>query len=313
MNLKLYLRFGETHSLQNYYFQFTNRKQKFEENITSLDSDIKRLSQLAYLECSQVIRDKITCAQFISALSDGFMSRTLQLKGIASLRIVIKRTKTIKLIQDSSFEQRKKNVSVKGRGENKNNNNFNNNFNEEVRDCNKEKKNIKEKERKFNKNKFEFNKNKLLGIKIMKERELEVERNGSAGKKVISGVSEQAGKQRIIELCGVSSTGIEKSPQYVYFVNCSCHVTNICYCDVFVTNKFFFRNNKIENNLKDFCYVGQLDNKNCVFKIDTRSDVSIVNKSLIAPNKIKYKLSNYNLRYLTEKKVVTNDKIFVKV
>jgi len=29
---KLEMRFGETHSLQNYYSQFTNRKQKFEKN-----------------------------------------------------------------------------------------------------------------------------------------------------------------------------------------------------------------------------------------------------------------------------------------
>jgi len=28
---KLELRFGETHSLQNYYSQFTNRRQKFRE------------------------------------------------------------------------------------------------------------------------------------------------------------------------------------------------------------------------------------------------------------------------------------------
>jgi len=72
---------------------------------------------------------------------------------------------------------------------------------------------------------------------------------------------------------------------------------DICYCDVFVINKFFFRNNKTENNLKNVYFVGQLDNKNCVSKIDTDSDISMVNKSLVAPNKIKYELSNYNLRY----------------
>jgi len=44
---KLELRFGETYLLQNYYSQF-NRKQKFEENIISLGSDIERLSQLTY-------------------------------------------------------------------------------------------------------------------------------------------------------------------------------------------------------------------------------------------------------------------------
>jgi len=65
--------------------------------------------------------------------------------------------------------------------------------------------------------------------------------------------------------------------------------------------------------LKNFCFVGQLNNKNCVFKIDMESDISIVNKSLIAPNKIKFKLSNCNLRYPTGEKVVVKDKVFVEV
>jgi len=47
---ELKLRFGEIHSLQNYYSQFTNRRQKFGENIASLSSDLER-SQLAYPEC----------------------------------------------------------------------------------------------------------------------------------------------------------------------------------------------------------------------------------------------------------------------
>jgi len=74
-------------------------------------------------------------------------------------------------------------------------------------------------------------------------------------------ISKQAGKQGIVKLCRVSSDGIEKFPQHVYhnmFVNnCSCHITDyICYCDVLVTNKSSFRNNKTENNLKNFCFVG---------------------------------------------------------
>jgi len=111
--------------LQNYYSQFTNRKQKFGENIASLGSDLERLSQLAYPECSQIIRDKIACAQFVSALSNRFVSRTLQLEEITSLREAIMRAKTIKLIQESNIEQRRKNVNFEGRGENRNNNNFN--------------------------------------------------------------------------------------------------------------------------------------------------------------------------------------------
>jgi len=87
------------------------------------------------------------------------VSRTLQLEGITFLRIAIERARTVKLIQESSFEQRKKNVNVEGRGKSKNNNNFNN-FNQEGRDHYKEfKSNIKVKEGKFDKTKFERNKN----------------------------------------------------------------------------------------------------------------------------------------------------------
>jgi len=67
---RLELRFGETHLSQNYYSQFTNRRQKFGEEIASFGSDLERLARLAYPECSQTIQDKIACAQFVSALSD---------------------------------------------------------------------------------------------------------------------------------------------------------------------------------------------------------------------------------------------------
>jgi len=46
---KLELRFREIHFLQNYYSQFTNRRQKFGEDIASLGSYLERLSQLAYV------------------------------------------------------------------------------------------------------------------------------------------------------------------------------------------------------------------------------------------------------------------------
>jgi len=128
------------------------------------------------------------------------------------------------------------------------------------------------------------------------------------------GVSRQAGKQGIVELCEVSSAGTEKSPHVYSVNNCSFSVVDdICYCDVLVTNPSSFRDDKIENNLKDFCFVGQLDNRNCIFKIDTGSDISIINKNLVAPNKIKFKLNNYSLRYPTGEKVVVKDKVFVEV
>jgi len=85
-----------------------NRKQKFGERIASFSSDIERLSQLAYSEGSDLIHDKIACAQFsILWCFDGFVKRALQLEGITSLKVAIERTKAIKLIQQNSFQYKK--------------------------------------------------------------------------------------------------------------------------------------------------------------------------------------------------------------
>jgi len=128
------------------------------------------------------------------------------------------------------------------------------------------------------------------------------------------GVSGKTGKQGVVELCGMSSTGTEKSLQHVYFINncfnkCYNIIDDCCY-NVHVTNQFSFRNDKIENNLKNFCFAGQLDNKNCIFKINTGSDISIVNRNLIASIKVKFELNNCSLRYPTEEKVVVKEKVF---
>jgi len=63
---KLELHFGEGHLAQTYYTQFTNRRQKFSEDLASLGWNIERLSRLAYRKCSKEVRDKIACAQFIA-------------------------------------------------------------------------------------------------------------------------------------------------------------------------------------------------------------------------------------------------------
>lgn len=102
---KLELLFGE--GTQNYYSMFTNRKQKFGEDFASFGAELERLSRLAYPECSYAVRDKIACAQFISALSDGFLRRTLQLEGITSLNLAIERAKIVGLIQGEHFERKK--------------------------------------------------------------------------------------------------------------------------------------------------------------------------------------------------------------
>ncbi|KYN29984.1 hypothetical protein ALC57_00560 [Trachymyrmex cornetzi] len=109
LKAKLELRFGEAHSLQNYYTQFTNRRQKFGENIAAFGSDVERLARLAYPECPDLMRDKIACAQFVSSLSDSFIKRALQMEGVTSLRIAIERAKAVQLIQGTCFENKREN------------------------------------------------------------------------------------------------------------------------------------------------------------------------------------------------------------
>jgi len=65
------------------------------------------------------------------------------------------RAKTIRLIQENNFEQKRKNVNFEGGKEHGNNNNVNGNFNRGARDYKKNfESNSKGNERKFKKNKF---------------------------------------------------------------------------------------------------------------------------------------------------------------
>ena len=141
LKAKLELRFGEELSAQSCYLQFTNRKQKNGEELSALGSDLERLARLAYPECSHEVRDKIACAQFISALSDGFVKRTLQLEGINSLRLAVQRAIAIKVIQKNGFIQ-------------KFNNNYRGKFNFEKARNDKEKNESKD-ETKVQKKKFQ--------------------------------------------------------------------------------------------------------------------------------------------------------------
>jgi len=70
--------------------------------LAALGLDIERLSRLAYPECTKKVRDKIACAQFIAALTDGFKC-ILQLERINLLTMVLERAMTIKAIQGNSF------------------------------------------------------------------------------------------------------------------------------------------------------------------------------------------------------------------
>jgi len=103
---KLELRFGEEYFSQDYYSTFTSRKQKFGEDFAALGADLERLSRLAYPECPYAVRDKIACSQFISALSDNFLKRTLRLEGINSLKSAVIRARAIKEINKESFGEK---------------------------------------------------------------------------------------------------------------------------------------------------------------------------------------------------------------
>lgn len=105
LKARLELRFGDGRLTQNYYSLFTSRKQKLGEDLASFGAELERLSRLAYPECSAAVRDKIACAQFVSALGESFIKRTLQLEGVSSLRIAVERAKTIKIIQEESFRR----------------------------------------------------------------------------------------------------------------------------------------------------------------------------------------------------------------
>lgn len=100
---RMELRFGERENFANAYTQFSNRKQRSGEDFAAFGGELERLARVAYPECSTEIRDKIACAQFIAALSDGFVKRTLQLENVTSLKSAIERAITVQLIQETSF------------------------------------------------------------------------------------------------------------------------------------------------------------------------------------------------------------------
>lgn len=126
---KLELRFGEAHLAQTYYTQFTNRKQKSSEDLPSLAADLERLSRLAYPECSHEVRDKIACAQFVSALSDGFLKRTLQLENVSSLKSAVERAMAVKVIQEGCFPRKYENRNFNYGNDRRNGNKFSGNIN----------------------------------------------------------------------------------------------------------------------------------------------------------------------------------------
>lgn len=98
LKTKLELRFEEGSLSQNYYTQFTSRRQRYGEDLAAFGSEFERLSRLAYPECLYETRDRIACAQFISAIFDNFTRRTLRMENVTSLNLAVERAKTLKII-----------------------------------------------------------------------------------------------------------------------------------------------------------------------------------------------------------------------
>lgn len=100
---KLEVCFGEVVSAQGYYLRFTNGRQKAGEEYAMLGADLERLARQAYPDCSVAVRSKIACFQFVAALTDGYVKRTLQQEGVITLRVAVERAKKIKIINKNSF------------------------------------------------------------------------------------------------------------------------------------------------------------------------------------------------------------------
>jgi len=68
-----------------------------------------------------------------------------------------------------------------------------------------------------------------------------------------------------------------------------------------------------DNNSKNFYYKGELEGKDCSLKIDTGSDVSLVNEKFIQKNKERLPIKERNLKYLTGERVPFKSKVLVNV
>jgi hypothetical protein len=98
------------------------------------------------------------------------------------------------------------------------------------------------------------------------------------------------GKLGLVQLSGVDSTVREETPAFAEMKNCR----------------------KIK--LKDyFCYPGLIDGQDYVFKIDTGSDVSILNKRFVVALVQGGSLNSFQLRYPTGEKVPIISKKEVKI
>ena len=63
----------------------------------------------------------------------------------------------------------------------------------------------------------------------------------------------------------------------------------------------------------NFCFEGEINNKRCTFRINTGSDISILNNNLMGSDEFRIKINNCNLTYPAGEKVTIGYKMYTTV
>jgi hypothetical protein len=104
-------------------------------------------------------------------------------------------------------------------------------------------------------------------------------------------ISRETGKLGIAELCRVVSQSSAEKEMF--------------------KKKFSLKSNFMQKN--NFCFRGFVDDQPCIFKIDTGSDVSVLNKRFVKENKQRVFVKHCNLRYPTGEEVPIDFKLNAKI
>lgn len=101
------------------------------------------------------------------------------------------------------------------------------------------------------------------------------------------------GKRGLVELTGTSSAKENRAPVKKK------------------QNINLFKINRIKYGNKDFCYFGTVDNKSCLFKLNTGSDISTLNSRIVSLLRKRIPVSDCKLRYPTGEEVNVKFKVNV--
>ena len=71
--------------------------------------------------------------------------------------------------------------------------------------------------------------------------------------------------------------------------------------------------NRVHKVFKDYCYTGFLNNKECIFKIDTGSDVSLINRKFVREGERRFPVFGRRFKYPTGEDVMVDFEILAKV